>query len=187
MSRSRSRNTRANGSVPREALEKLKEEDDAPSGDRDAALAKLTGAPIATDNAPAISNAGLVSSAEEPVANGTATEGLMNGTAKPISQGNPAEGHLAPVGGTAIAKDSISEPTTNQAAIDPDVEGSTKTPNANGTIHNSTPFVQSLMNGSLDKEPSKTDKSADGTLDRVAIKEADADVTKNTNGHVVET
>ena len=173
MSRSRSRNTQANGSVPREAMERLKEEDDAPSGDRDAALAKLTGAPNATNDGPSTSNARLELCAKEPAANGTATEGLMNGTANPKVQGNAVEGHLAPAGETALAKDPTSEPASNQSAIEFDLEGSTGTPNANGILHDGTPFVQSLMYGSIDKEPSKTAKSADGTLDASALKYAE--------------
>ena len=186
MTRNRFRITQANGSVPPEAMEKLKEEDDAPEGDRDAALAKLTGNANRNADAPAPSSAVLNGGAKEPAVNGTATEGLANGTAEPPSNGSATEGHPDHTADKPIAKDLTPKLATNMSAIEPTANGSTDTRNANGILHDSTPFVQSLMNGSIDKKPSEINGSANSIFDKAIANEAGAEVNGIANGQAVK-
>ncbi len=109
------------------------------------------------------SNAALNGNAAHPVANGIATEGPINGTAEPTSNG--------------VAKDSTSEDTTKPSAIEP---------NANANLHNSTPFVQSLMNGNIDKQHHETDNSADDAVGKTTLKETDVGTSESANGHAIE-
>lgn len=95
LTRSRFRDTQANGSVPPEAMERLKEEHGVAHGDRDTALAKLTGSVDGNDDAHPIRNAFLNGNAATPVPNGIATEGFANGTTEPASNVIAAEGHSA--------------------------------------------------------------------------------------------
>ena len=142
MSRSQSRNTEANGSVSRTTMEKLKEEDGAPQGDRDAALAKLTHTANEKD----------ILAAEQ-----TSTDPSK---AQPSAKISSAENLV----GSSVDK-----------------------PVSNGSLHNSTPFVQSLMNGSLEKGPDQDKGLTNGSIIKDVTSNTEEEASRTTNGHIVET
>ena len=177
MSRNRFRNTEANGSIPHATMEKLKEEDGAPEGDRDAALAKLTR--NANENADLPhSNGGVPGGrGRETTADGALATSLANGTTTSAED-------------QATVNESAAEPSASESAAESGANSSADKPKANGFLGNSTPFVQSLMNGSIEKKSSSVDNSATGPFEKIAAAEAteDANGTLNgmTNGHIAE-
>lgn len=167
------RNDEANSSLPRSTMEKLKEEPGAPEGDRDAALAKLTGG--ANQEHGLSKTNGIVPNGHphEPAVDAAPHDGLANGSAE-------SAGNKAPANGSAI------EPVP---AVESTANGSADLSTANGAIHGHTPFVQNLMNGS----PEKTTND-DLTNSNFPSKSDGADISNGTtetdngtaNGHMIE-
>lgn len=174
MSRSRSRNTETNGGVPTGAMEKLREEDGALEGDRDAALAKLTGSANGHVRAPVTSEAVLNGGTKEPAINGVASQAPANGLANPAVNGIATESHLNHTAVVPAANDSVREPISAGATSETLANGSAE-------VHfaNSTAFVQSLMNGSIDGKPTSSRTSAE-------VKDVAKEANGTANGHPIE-
>ncbi len=138
MTSGRSRNTEANGSVPRSTMEELKEESSS-DGDRDAALAKLTQRANGDSN-PSTTNGTVPNGVvKDPSAHDPAATDMANGSADVTANHTPPKN-------LAIESAVPNEAVPKAIATDPAAK-----PTTNGILHNSTPFVQNLQNHSANK------------------------------------
>ena len=180
LTRSGHRNTvanGANGSVPAEVMEKLKEEDDTPLGDRDQALATLTGNANGSADHSATNTAAATKDVARPSTNGMATEGHINGTVVDPLTNTAASEQSPPIANGHATEGAPAMPTT---------EKQNHETNINGNLHNSTPFVQALMNGTLDKSNGGNGELANGVVDKKPLTQTTMGMNGSANGHAVE-
>ena len=169
--RGRSGNNEANGNVPISTMEELKEESGATEGDRDAALAKLAGTRDKNHDIPMTNGAIANGNAPETFVNGDAMNGQANGSHEPAEK-------LAPINGAAV------EPVANGSVVESTAHGLADKATVNASLQNSTPFVQSLMNGTTEKNAGAVgEKGAEFDIRKEEVETEN----KTANGQIGET